>query len=241
MEEYKQVGSANMKTRDFVTLAKILDKALKFGPSDVSLSGGRIVAKVRNHEACVIVNLPEFMPTGFEMHLGGDLAGIKELKHIRGGKNVQFIRDPAETGYRFVGDHYEATLEAGPGVGGAATVLDEAEWLAVPLDKYDPKVLRQFIGRKVRNVQLAVYDGQVEQIASENAKLPFTFTKGMQDKLKDKQPDLVLRSRVAFRWIGKNHKFRLGTLRSRHVLVASNEIDLSTTLEVYEVLEPLVG
>lgn len=241
MEEYKQVEPTLMKTRDFVTLAKALDKVLKFAPSDLSISEGRIVANVRNREACVVVNLPDFIPTGFEMHLGGDLAGIKEMKHIRGGKDVWFTGDPAGTGYRFVGDHYEATLEAGPGACSAAAVLDEVEWLGVPLDNYDPKVLQRLIGKKFRNVQLAVYDGQVEQIASENAKLPFTFTKGMREKLKEKKPDLVLRSSVAFSWIGKNHKFRLGTLRSRHVLVASNEIDMSTTLKVYEVLEPLVG
>lgn len=233
--------SIQLMQREFVSLSRIMEATLRYKPKSITVAGGKLIAIPAMSDACIVVDLSKLIKAKVEMRIEVDSNRIKELKHIRGGKKVSLSVDPRGAGYCFSGDHYEVDFREALNSEDVEFQPGNIEWLGVPVNGYDPKVLKRYLGRGANNVLLGVYGDQVEQIAHAEARAEYTFSKGMQEELRNRTPDLVLQSQLAFAWMTKNHEFQLGRVGAEYLLMAKNKIDHETFMEVYEGLKPFVS
>lgn len=132
--------------------------------------------------------------------------------------------------------HRHLRVKAGPLPG--AIVLPEIVWSGTELVGYNPKVIKIIVGKQAGDVQLAVYDDQIEQLATREMG-GYTFTRGMEAQLAKRQPDVVLHSRVAFRYFGDKQTIQLGMMGNDYVLKVTNAFNYRVDLIVMEKLTVL--
>lgn len=167
-----------------------------------------------------------------------DKAAIKNMELIRGAGDV---RVSLETNgiCRIFGDHTQMTLKTGLLPEEACFAFPVISWIGTALTGYDPKDLKKFIGNKSGAVQLGVYDDQLEQIGIDG-RGRYTFTVGMAERLANRNPDMVLKSQVAFRYFGPKQSIQIGTANGRYFLQVTNSFDIGVDLVVLECLGAVV-
>lgn len=165
-----------------------------------------------------------------------DKAAIKQATGIRGAGNVRIRLKDGH--YHIQGDHTQCFLKATPLPASEAFDLPVIDWVGTETVGYDPKDLKEFIG-KDSTVQLAVHEDQIEQLG--NSRGRYTLTAGMAEQLAERSPDVVLMSQVAFRFMGSNQSLRLGKLGGQYFLRATTPIDMKVDLVVIEHLDVVLG
>ena len=220
--------------------------ARKFNPPLVILQDSKLIAFTEGHMA--VIHADYHPPVGeplvkplVTMAFAPDKVVINKAKAIRGAGNVLIRCNDGH--YHIQGDHTGTRFEAIPAPTATFT-LPAIDWIGAEVAGYDPKDLSAYIGKvgkKSKAVHLAVYDDQLEQVWVNGASGPYTFTAGMAQRLAGRRPDVVLLSKVAFRFIGHKQSLRLGKLDDQYFLRATTPIDMGVDLVVTEVLDVVPG
>ena len=168
-----------------------------------------------------------------------DKTAVKNLRLIRGEGDVRMIKGNDGLCH-FCGDHMQVSLQTRPMPAPETFALPGISWIGTELSEYDPKDLKAIIGKKSSEVQLAVYDEQIEQLGI-NGRGRYTFTANMDEPLAGRRPNHVLLSRVAFRIFGSRQALRLGKVGDQFVLRATNSFDIGVDLVITEHLDIVSG
>ena len=222
----------------FHALGHCLNTAMKFNPSLVVMRESVLFTSVEGGRAVLQADYSPLLEQPVSLAIVPDKAAIKNMELIRGAGDV---RVSLETNglCRISGDHTQMTLKTGPFPEEAYFSLPDILWIGTALTGYDPKNLKKFIGNKSGAVQLAVYDDQLEQIGIDG-RGAYTFTVGMAERLANRNPDMVLKSQVAFRYFGPKQSIQIGTANGRYFLQVTNSFDIGVDLAVFECLGAVV-
>lgn len=224
----------------FHALVRGLEIALKFSPTIITLNASALVADAtvtrpsgtRGTVGRIIADYAGLFAQTVDLVLAPDAAAIKSLKLIRGAGDVEITFSPSRAAYHFRGDHSEGWVPRSSGSGFTNTI-PPITWQGNPVNGYDSATLKAFLAKKANKVQLAIYGGLIEQVGTAEGSI-YTFTPGMADHLKNRRPDVVLLSEVAFRFFGKKQSIQLGLAEQDYILKVVNSLDISVDLIVYE-------
>ncbi len=227
---------------NFHALARGMYRACDFAPAALHVVDGVLVAFPVVGNAMLVADFSTLIGAPISFSISADAAAIRDLTSIRGANDVIIEQIEGDDGplVRFVGPHTSATARwVEPWQDGVPS-MDGIEWQGSPVKNYSPQHLKVYLGKKPKAVLLAVYDGQIEQLGAPGKSATWTFTPGMQEALRGKQPDAVLRAKVAFSVFGKSQTIELGRLKDHFVLKVTNRLDLEVDLVVFEVLTPVL-
>jgi hypothetical protein len=209
--------------------------AMKFNPQSVVLQDSKLITFTENRRAVIQADYTPLIKQPITMVFAADTAAIKKAKTIRGAGDVRVYLQDGQ--YHILGDHTGARLKSMPIPDAACFTMPAISWFGTNLSEYDSKNLSEYLGKKSKAVQLAVYDDQLEQAWVEGQSYPYTFTPKMAERLKSRSPSFVLESQVAFRFIGPKQSLRLGKQGDQYFLCATTPIDMSVNLVVTELLD----
>lgn len=221
-------------------LARGLEIALKFNPTTIDLRDSALIADatvtrvsgIRETVGRVVANYKDLLAQTVDLALAPDVPAIKTLKLIRGAGDVEISFCPDRAAYHFQGDHLDAWAPRASAPSLPDTI-PPITWQGNPVNGYDSASVKAFLGKKASKVQLAVYDGLIEQIGTVEGSI-YTFTPGMVAQLKNRRPDVVLLSEVAFRFFGKKQSIQIGLAGQEYILKVVNSLDIGVDLVIYE-------
>jgi len=220
----------------FHALGHCLNTAMKFNPSLVVMRESVLFTSVEGGRAVLQADYSPLLEQPVSLAIVPDKAAIKSMELIRGAGDVRVSLET--NGLCWIsGDHNQVPLKTGPFPEEAYFALPDILWIGTALTGYNPKDLKKFIGNKSDAVQLGVYDDQLEQIGIDGRGV-YTFTPGMAERLAN--PDMVLKSQVAFRYFGKKQSIQLGTANGQYILQVTNSFDIGVDLVVLECLGAVV-
>lgn len=222
---------------EFHALVHGLECFMKFSPTLIAIQGGFWMAGSGGGRVSIHADysplLPDFAPLAF----APDREAIARLRLIQGGGDVCFRLTP-EGHVMFEGDRMVVHVQAKPVPGQGYFALPIVTWLGNDFPLPSPKDVKAFIGRKHDYVQFAVFDDQIEQIGIEGRGI-YTFTAGMSEHFSRRSPDLVLKSRVGFGFLGDKPVIQLGMVGQEYILKVATPIDMGVDLIVMEQIEVL--
>jgi len=235
------VQEYNLTQAQYHGLVHGFETVMKFSPKQIYLKDSKLSVAVIGEDkltpyvrALVQVDYATLIGQSVSMAFTAEKAIIKKAKAIRGGGNVRIgLRDGH---YHIKGDHTGALLPAIP-IADAVNCVPSISWVGTKVAGYDPRDVNAYIGKNTQEIQLVVYDDQLEQIWFARADAPYTFTAGMAERLAGRCPDVVLLSRVAFRFNGPKQALQLGKVGDQFVLSATSHIDIGVDLVVLECLD----
>lgn len=224
---------------EYHALVHGFSSAMKFNPPHMYMDASVLFAfapgtnkRDTRNRAVIQADYNPLIEQKVTLAFAANKAAIKQAKGIRGAGDVCMrLKDDH---YHIQGDHTQCSLEAAPLPAPETFVLPSIDWVGTETVGYDPKDLKEFIG-KDSTVQLAVHEDQIEQLG--NSRGCYTLTAGMAEQLAERRPDVVLLSQVAFRFMGSNQILRLGKLGGQYFLRATTPIDMGVDLVVIEVLD----
>lgn len=228
---------AALTQREFMTFSRVCNIMLKLEPNLIVCAGQKILCDSNRGHGFAEADISTLIKSSVEIAFKADKELVKELKNIKGASDISIIVNKEKNWISFVGPHYEVHLVKDENVHKQnAVCIPEMEVVGVPLEGHDPQALKGYIGNRSENVEIVIYDGQLEQIAVPGKPSPLTFTSGMMAHLRERTPDAIYNSSVAFSYVGKSNKISLMKYRDKYVLQTENIIDLKTNLLIYEVI-----
>lgn len=234
----------------FHALVHGFETVMKFNPQEVYLKDSKLsVALICDDKpgppyvrALIQADYASLLGRKVTMAFAADKDVIKKAKAIRGTGDIRVRLQNDQ--YHIQGDHTATLFPARPMLKASCFTLPTFTWLGVEVAGYDPKDLSAYIGKigkESKEVHLAVYDDQLEQVWVEGQNAPYTFTAGMAERLAVRCQDVQLMSRIAFRFIGPNQSLRIGKVNDQYFLCATTPIDMSVDLVVTEILDVVSG
>lgn len=222
---------------EFKALVRSLEGFMKFSPTLIAMQGGCLMAGADDGRASIHADYSPLLPVHAPLAFAPDREAIARLRLIQGEGDVCFRLTP-EGHVLFEGDRMGVHVQAKPVPSPGFFALPIVIWLGNDFLIPAPKDVKAFIGRKHEDVQLAVFDDQIERIGIVGRGI-YTFTAGMSEQFSRRSPDVVLSSRVGFRFIGDKSSIQLGMVGQEYILKVTNPMDMGVDLIVMEQLEVL--
>ena len=233
-----QVHEYTLTQAAFHALAHCFDTAMKFDPPQMVMRESILFTSVAGRRAVLQADYTPLLKQPVSLAFVPDKVAIKNMELIRGAGDVR-VSQGGNGVCQFSGDHTQVTINTVPLPEDAYLALPDISWTGTALTDYNPKDLKKFIGKKSDVVQLAVYDGQIEQIGIDG-RGRYTFTPNMGERLASRTPDLVLKSQVAFRYFGTKQSIQFGTAHGYYFIKVTNSFDIGVDLVVLECLGAVV-
>ena len=212
---------------------------MKFNPQLVILHDSNLLTFATGRWVAIQADYNPLVNQPLSLAFVPDKTAIKNMRLIRGKGDVRVIQG-SDGLCHFCGDHMQVSLQARPLPAPETFALPVISWIGTELSRYNPKDLKAIIEKKNDEVQLAVYDEQLEQLGI-NGRGRYTFTAGMAERLASRSPDVVLLSRAAFRLFGSNQALQLGKVNDQYVLRVTNSFDIGVELVITEHLDIVSG
>ena len=218
----------------YYNLVHCFKTAMKFEPSKIVIKDSVLFTFVAGRKAVIQADYAALLEQPVTMSFLPDKATIKKMEAICVGDTISINLDNGW--YHIHDDHASMYLQAQPLHHPEEFAMPIINWIGRELTVSDSMNLKAFIGKKSNAIQLAVYDGQLEQIRIEGQGA-YAFTPGMAAQLVRRCPDLVRPSSVAFRYFGKKQSICLGKTRVKYILKVTNTMDLGVKLDIFEDLD----
>jgi len=215
-------------------LVHCFETIMKFGPSKIVVKDSVLFTFVAGRKAVIQADYMPLIEQPVTMAFAPDKAAIKKMAAIYVGDTISISLNNGW--YHIQGAHASTYLQAQPLHQPEEFSLPIIKWIGTELTNYDSMELKAFIGKKSNAIQLAIYDGQLEQIGIDGQVI-YTFTAGMATQVVRHCPPLVRPSSVAFRYFGKEQSICLGQTRGRYILKVTNTMDLGVNLDIFEDLD----
>lgn len=209
--------------------------AMKFAPSEIVVLDSVLYAFSASRKFLMKADYTPLIAPPVTMAFATDEHAIKEMGLICGPGHVCISLNNGR--YAIDGEPTGTDLKKTAIPGPNNFKLPGIAWISTPVAGYDPKLLKKYIGQKSDAVELAIYNGQLEQVGVKGRTRPFTFTQSMVARLSSLRPSTILLSRVAFRHFGKKQSIHVGQTGGHYILKVTNSLDIGVDLVAFEQLE----